>query len=177
MIEKSPTDLSVSNKLARALWGLVWALLYRPTPRSFHGWRRFLLRLFGANIATGAHPYPAARIYAPWNLTMEADSCLSDHVDCYCVTDVTLGQGALVSQYCYLCTATHDYNDLKFPTLTAPIRVEANAWVAADVFIGPGITIREGAVIGARSHVTKDVPAWEVHAGQPAVYLKDRDKL
>lgn len=174
--KKIRTELSIANKLARGFWGLVWFCLYRPTPRPMHGWRRFLLRLFGASISQGAHPYPAARIYAPWNLTMEADSCLSDHVDCYCVDRIVLGKGSLVSQYTYLCTATHDYNNPAFPTLTAPIHIGANAWVAADAFIGPGITIGEGSIVGARSHVTQDIPPWQVHAGQPTAFLKNREK-
>lgn len=174
---KQIKDITFQNRLLRAIWHIAWLFLYRPTPRNLHGFRRFLLRLFGANIGTGAHPYPAARIYAPWNLTMGANSCLSDHVDCYCVDKVILGEGALVSQYSYLCTATHDYTKRDFPTLTAPIHIEANAWVAADVFVGPGITIGEGAVIGARSHVAEDVPAWQVFVGSPARFLKDREPL
>lgn len=169
--------LGLGNKFARALWSLVWLLLFRPSPVPFHGWRRFLLRSFGARIGRGAHPYPSARIWAPWNLVMEEDSCLSHQVDCYCVDTVHLGPRVTVSQYSYLCTASHDYTCSDMPLVTAPIHIEADAWVTADVFVGPGVTIGEGAVVGARSTVTRDVLPWTVVAGSPPKIIGPREFL
>ena len=166
--ESVPTRLAAGNRLLRALWGLVWLLLYRPSPRPLHVWRRALLRAFGARVGAGAHPYPGARIWAPWNLTMERDSCLADAVDCYCVARITIGARATVSQYSYLCSASHDHRDPAMPLVAAPIVIEPKAWVAADVFIGPGVRVGEGAVVGARSTVMRDVAPWTVVAGTPA---------
>lgn len=160
--------ITPANKLARAAWGVVWLLLFRPSPIPLHGWRRMLLRLFGANIGKRALPYPSARIWAPWNLTMEEDSCLSHQVDCYCVDKIVLGPRVTVSQYSFLCTASHDHTRQSMPLITAPIRIEADAWVTADVFVGPGVTIGEGAVVGARSTVLRSVRPWTVVAGNPA---------
>ncbi|MDR3416934.1 MAG: hypothetical protein P4L83_12175 [Nevskia sp.] len=156
------------NKLGRALWGLVWLLLYRPSPVPLHGWRRLLLRAFGAKVGAGAHPYPRARVWAPWNLNMADHSCLANDVDCYCVAPVSLGVHATVSQYSYLCTASHDYRDPAMPLVVAPIVIEREAWVAADAFVGPGVKVGTGAVVGARSTVLADVPDWTVVAGSPA---------
>lgn len=163
-----PARLGASNKLRRLAWTLVWGLLYRPSPTPLHGWRRFLLRLFGAQVGAGAHPYPTARVWAPWNLSMAEHSCLGRDVDCYCVAPVSLGAHATVSQYSFLCTASHDHRDPAMPLVAAPIVIEAEAWVAADVFVGPGVTVRAGAVIGARSTLLADAPAWTVMAGSPA---------
>jgi putative colanic acid biosynthesis acetyltransferase WcaF len=160
--------LGFNDKLRRLLWIAAWSLLYRPSPTPLHGWRRFLLRCFGASIGPGANPYPSARIWAPWNLRMAAHSCLGRDVDCYCVALVSLGEHATVSQYSYLCTASHDYRDPAMPLVAAPITIEAEAWVAADVFVGPGVTVRTGAVVGARSTLLADAPAWTVVAGAPA---------
>jgi putative colanic acid biosynthesis acetyltransferase WcaF len=171
-----PRELDVGNKLARMLWNFIWLLFYRPSPVPFHGWRRFLLRLFGAKVRAGAHPYPSARIWAPWNLVMEQHSCLSHYVDCYCVDKIHLGPRVTVSQYSYLCTASHDYNRRRMPLVTAPIRIEADAWVTADVFVGPGVTIGEGAVVGARSTVMRDVEPWTVVAGNPPKVVGRRDR-
>lgn len=99
---------------------------------------------------------------------MGEHSCLASDVDCYCVAPVSLGAHATVSQYSYLCTASHDYRDPAMPLVVAPITLEAEAWVAADVFVGPGVKIGEGAVVGARSSVFADVEAWAVVAGSPA---------
>lgn len=167
--------LSAANIIARYLWGVVWLFLYRPSPIPLHMWRRFLLRLFGAKVERGAHPYPSARIWAPWNLIMEENSCLSHHVDCYCVDKIELGAYVTVSQYSFLCTATRDYNRNEMPLMTAPIVIGDHAWVTADVFIGPGVTIGEGAVVTARSSVFSDIPAWTVARGNPAAAVKKRN--
>lgn len=166
--------LSIGNKLARACWNLVWLLLYRPTPRLMHGWRCLLLRAFGAKLGKGVHPYPSARIWAPWNLEMGDHACLSEGVDCYCVDKIRLGPYALVSQYSFLCTASHDYTDRAFPLVCAPISIGERAWVTADVFVGPGVTIGDGAVVAARSSVFHDIPAWTVARGNPAAPFKPR---
>lgn len=166
--------LGMGNKAARAIWNMAWLILYRPTPRPMHFWRVWLLRLFGAHIGRGVLIYQSARIWAPWNLTMEDGSCLGDDVNCYNVDTVHLGQGAVVSQYCYLCTASHDYMRRSRPLVTAPIYIGAESWVAADVFISPGVTVGEGAVVGARSLLTKDVPSWTVVAGTPPRVIGSR---
>ena len=101
-------------------------------------------------------------------------SCLSHFVDCYCVAPIKIGAHATVSQYSYLCTASHDIEDPQMPLVTAPITIGEGAWVTAGVFIGPGVTIGEGAVVGARSVVLKDVEAWTVVAGNPAKFIKNR---
>ncbi len=165
---------SLRNKIERVLWGLVYLFLYRPSPRPFHFWRRFLLRLFGARVAPGARPHPTTRFWYPRNLTMGENSILGDYVDCYCVDRITLGANAVVSRYSYLCAATHDYKDPAFPLVTAPITIGAGAWVAADVFVGPGVTIGAGAVVGARSSVFRDVAPSAVVAGSPAKQIKTR---
>ncbi len=173
--------LTFANKLARLAWGVVWSTLYRFSPKICHAWRCFLLRCFGAKVGAGAHPCPKARIWAPWNLTMEAHSCLADDVDCYCVAPVTVGAHATVSQYSYLCAASHEFRDYDFqdpemPLVIAAIVIEAYAWVAADVFVGPGVKIGEGSVVGARSTVLHDVPAWTVVAGSPVKQIGERSR-
>lgn len=170
----NPSHLSTANKAGRALWSVVWLFLYRPTPRPFHRWRCFLLRLFGAKIGTGVRAYQSARIWAPWNLEMDDHSCLGDWVDCYCVDKVRIGAHATVSQYSYLCTASHDYELSELPLVSAPITIGERAWVTADVFVGPGITIGDGAVVTARSSVFHDVPAWTVARGNPAKAVRAR---
>jgi putative colanic acid biosynthesis acetyltransferase WcaF len=169
-----PQQLSLENRALRGLWSVVWFLLFRPSPRSLHAWRRFLLRLFGAQIGHGAHPYPSARIWAPWNLVMEEHSCLAEQVDCYSVATVHIGAYATVSQYSFLCTASHDYSRLSMPLVAAPIVIGKRAWVAADVFIGPGVTVGEGTVVFARSSVFDNLPEWVLAGGHPAVPYRKR---
>lgn len=146
----------------------------------FHGWRKFLLVVFGAKIGHPTYIYPSARVWAPWNLEMGDHSTLAHGVDCYSVDKVKIGSFSTVSQYSYLCTATHDYTDPgirhrpQMPLLTASIIVGDYVWITADVFVGPGVSIGEGAVVLARSTVTRDLPAWVVASGCPAVVRKER---
>jgi putative colanic acid biosynthesis acetyltransferase WcaF len=174
MQPRTRSQITTRLRLARLAWNLVCALLYRPTPRFLHPWRRLLLRLFGAEIGRGAHPYPRARIWAPWNLSMGPRSCLADGVDCYSVARITLGAGAIVSQDAFLCTATHNIDDPAFPLEIAPIALGPDAWVAAGAFIGPGVSLGTGAVALARAVVIKDVAAWDVVGGNPARRLRWR---
>jgi len=166
--------LPLGSRILRLAWGVAWALLYRPSPRLLHGWRRFLLRLFGAKVAPTAHPYPRCRIFAPWNLTMGDYSCLADDVDCYSVASISLGAHSVVSQHAHLCGATHDFESPEFTLLPRPIAIGAYAWVAAGAFIGPGVTVGDGAVVGARAVVAKDVEPQAVVAGNPARLIRYR---
>ena len=154
---------------------MVWCLFYRPTPRSFHHWRCLLLRLFGARLGKAVHPYPSARIWAPWNLEMDDHSCLSEWVDCYCVDKIRIGAHTTVSQYSFLCTASHDYESPGMPLVSAPITLGDRVWITADVFVGPGVTIGDGAVVTARSSVFSDIPAWMVARGNPAMPVRVRN--
>ena len=167
-------SFSRRNRLARGLWGLVDLLLFRPSPPPLHAWRAILLRLFGAQMGRHCHVYGSARIWAPWNLTMAAESCLGPRVICYNMAPVHLGTRAIISQGVHLCTGSHDYTSSSFQLFSKPITVGANAWVCADAFLAPGVAVGEGCVIGARSVVTRDQPAWMVCAGNPCHPRKER---
>lgn len=171
--QKAP---SLNSKIARLAWRVSWLMLAKPTPVFFHWWRCFLLRLFGAKIDAGVHVYPSANIWAPWNLVMDKKSCLSDGVICYNVDRIHVGANATVSQYSHLCTASHDYNQLDHPLITAPIQIGIGAWVAADAFIGPGVSLGKGSVALARAVVTKSVGDWMVVGGNPARQIAMRNE-
>ena len=101
-------------------------------------------------------------------------ACLGRWVDCYNVAPVEVGAGAIVSQYSYLCTASHDASDSALPLVAAAIHIGDQAWVCADVFVGPGVSIGSRAVVGARSSVFSDLPADQVCMGTPARPVRAR---
>lgn len=170
----SEHQITLPDRLRRALWNAVWSFLGKPSPVLLHPWRRFLVKMFGAEIGVGVHIYPGAKIWAPWNLVMGDRSCLADGVGCYNVAPIMIGDDVVISQDAYLCTATHDYNSAAFLLLVAPIGIESHAWVAAGAFLSPGVTIHRGAVVGARSVITRSVTAWSVVAGNPARVVNTR---
>ncbi len=173
-VSRYRSPLGWRNKLGRALWGVVWLFLFRLSPRPCFGWRRWLLRRFGARVGRGVHVYPSCRVWAPWNLTLGDHSCLSFGVDCYCVDRVTVGAHATVSQYSHLCTAGHDISDPHMRLTTAPITIGDGAWVCAGAFVGPGVTLGDGAVAAACAVVVKDVEPFTVVGGNPARFLQVR---
>jgi len=168
--------LSKKNKIGRFIWNIVYALLFRPFPsKIFSPWRSFLLSLFGAKLKKGSGVYASCKIWAPWNLELGENSWLGPQVDCYNVALVKLGNNCTVSQKSYLCTASHDIYDKNHTLIAAPIILEDNAWIAADVYINMGVTIGQGAVVGARASVYKDVEPWIVVGGNPAKFIKKRE--
>lgn len=142
-----------------------------------HGWRNFLLRLFGAKIGQGAHIYPGVRVWAPWNLEIGAEAGIADNAILYSQGKISIGQRAVVSQGAHLCAGTHDFESDGFPLVVEPISVGAHAWVAAEAFVHPGVVIGEGTVVGARSVVVKSLPPWMVCAGHPCLPLRQRKKI
>ena len=168
--------LGRKHQVIRMLWTIAWNIFARPLPRSMgSGWKRMLLRAFGARIDASAVVYSSAKVYFPANLIMERNSCLASDVDCYNVALVKVCANATVSQGAYLCTASHDISNPLHPLITAPIVIENQAWVAADAFVGMGVTIGEGAVVGARAAVFKNVEPWTVVGGNPAKFIKKRN--
>lgn len=165
---------SRGSKAARLLWSVVWWLLFRTSPRVFRSWRRWLLRVFGARIGRGVYVCPSARVWAPWNLEVGEYSWIGDDVNCYSVDKIVLGAHVVVSQYSFLCCGSHDTEDPTFSLVTAPIRIGVGAWIAADVFVAPGVTVGAGAVVDARSSVLRDVEPWTVVAGNPARFMRRR---
>lgn len=167
-------SFSVRNRMARAIWNLVWRSMGIWTPVPFFRWRRFLLRLFGASIAAEARVYPGVEVWSPANLKMESWSCLAKGVKCYSMAMVTLDKFALVSQGAHLCAGSHDIDDPNFQLIAAPIFIGKNAWVAAEAFVGPGVTVGDGAVLGARAVLFKDLPVMQVAVGNPARVVRKR---
>ena len=166
---------STTNKIKRLAWSICWTILARPFPRNmFMTWKRFLLRAFGAKIADTASVYSSATVFMPWNLEMKEYACLGPGVDCYNAAPIIIGNCATVSQRCFLCTASHDFTIAAHPQIEKPIIIEDRAWVAAEAFVGPGVTVGEGAVVGARACVFKDVEPWSVVGGNPAKFIKKR---
>ena len=165
------------NKLVRVLWGTTWLLLGRFTPPPLWGWRRFLLRLFGAKVGHGARVYGSTRVWLPANLTLGSGALIGRRVNIYNQGTIRIGRLTVVSQDASLCASSHNVEDPGFPLVTRPIAIGANVWIAAEAFVGPGVIVGDGAVLGARGVAMRPLDPWGYYAGNPAVKTKDRPRL
>lgn len=169
-----PSAHGLSNKLARAAWQIVYVLFFRPSPRTLHLWRRWVLRLFGARIGKGCVIHSSAIIWAPWNLTMGDFSAVGPGVDIYNVAQIKIGPYAVISQRATICTASHDYRRLDLPLTSSSIHIGEYVWICAEAFICPGRSIGDRAVVLARAFVDKDVLTNCVVGGHPARTVRQR---
>ncbi|WP_245272246.1 WcaF family extracellular polysaccharide biosynthesis acetyltransferase [Xanthobacter sp. 126] len=151
-----------------ALWWIVEATLFRYSPAMLYGWRRWLLRAFGAKIGRKARIKPTVRIVYPWKLEVGEYCWVGQRVDLYSLGPIIIGNNVCISQDSYLCTGSHDQRTTTFDIFEKPIVIGDEAWVASQSFIMPGVTIGRGAVVGVRSLVLHDVEAETVVVGQPA---------
>lgn len=149
------------------LWWLVQAIAFPLSLHSAHGFRCWLLRLFGARIGAGVMVRPTARVTYPWKVEIGDYSWIGDDVVLYSLDRIVIGNHCVISQKVYLCTGSHDLTDRSFALQTQSIAIGNGAWVAADCFVAPGVTIGSNAVEGARSSVFTDLPAHQVCLGSP----------
>lgn len=157
------------------LWTIVYTILFRPFgTRLFRSYRNLILRAFGATLHESANVHASVKIWAPWLLTMKEGATIDDYVHLHNVNMVTLEEYATISQEAFICPGTHDITSKRHEMVSRPIVIGPHAWVAVRAFVGPGVSIGEGAVVGACAAVFKNVEPWTVVGGNPAKYLNKR---
>lgn len=171
---KQPSDFRGRSAVVVQLWWLVQGSLFAWSPQFMYGWRRFLLRLFGARVGQNVLIRPSVRTTYPWKVSIGDHSWIGDEVTLYSLGEITIGSNTVISQKSYLCTGSHDFNRVAFDIYARPICIEDEVWLATDVFVAPGVTVGRGAVVGARSTVLHDLPAGMVCYGNPAKPVKER---
>ena len=167
-------SFSFGNRLLRVVWMLTWLVLARFTPPPLHGWRRLVLRAFGAQIGRGARVHGSVSVWLPANLALGEYALIGPGVRLYNQGQICIGARSVVSQRAHICASTHDLRDPLFQLVLRPVAIGAQCWVAAEAFVGPGVTMGDRAVLAARGALFSDAAADGVYSGNPAVFVKDR---
>lgn len=173
-LARAVSPYTLRERILRVLWNYLGQLAFSLT---FHNWYRLraaMLRIFGAKIGHPVRLRPTVKIEQPWNLTIGDNSSVGDHGILYCLGKVTIGNNVSLSQYAHLCAGSHDYRYANLPLTRPPIIVEDDVWIAADAFVGPGVTVRRGTIVGARATVLKSTNPWTIYLGNPAQPVKQR---
>jgi len=169
-----PPGFRGRNPFFVQIWWIVQAILFRTSPQACYGWRRFLLRLFGARIGRGVLFRPTVKVTYPWNLDVGDHSWVGDETVLYSLAKIEIGAHTALSHRVYICTGSHDPAAINFDILAEPIVIGRECWLASDVFVAPGVTIGDGSVVGARSTVRHSLPAGMMCFGNPAAPLHPR---
>jgi putative colanic acid biosynthesis acetyltransferase WcaF len=172
---KTPKNFRGRSSFVVQVWWFVQATLFSLSPQFMYGWRRFLLRMFGAKIGRKVILRPSVTVTYPWKLSIGDFSWVGDDVVLYTLGNINIGKNTVVSQKSYLCTGLHDCSKANFPIYSKEILIEDQCWVATDVYIAPGITIGKGAIVGARSSVFHNLEPGNIYVGSPAKFLKKRE--
>ena len=165
---------TAGQRTGMILWDCCWLIFCRWTPKPLNFWRLIWLKLFGATIKGVPFVHQRARIAIPWNLILHDRACLGDRTHAYSLGEIEIGARVTVAQEAYLCTGTHDFENPALPLRTGKITIGEDAFIGARSFIQPGIKIGRGAVIGACSVVTKNMPDEMICVGHPCKPIKPR---
>jgi putative colanic acid biosynthesis acetyltransferase WcaF len=147
------------------------------SPHPCHGWRRAVLRLFGAKVGRQARIAASAHIFMPWNLEIEEWAAIGPDVFVYNLGKVRIGRRATISYRSHVCAGSHDFTDPTIPLTKPPVTIGDDAWVGTEAFIGPGVTVGAGAMVAARAVVVKDVEPRMIVGGHPAKVIGERPAM
>ena len=172
--DRHVSPYTLQEKVWRLLWAITQHTLFRFSFHTWDKWRIFLLRSYGADVDYSCMVRRTVRVECPWNLVVGRNSCLGDGAIVYCLGKVTIGERVSVSQQVHICAGTHDYTKEDMPLLRPPVTIENDVWLAADAFVGPNVTVRESAILGARGVAMRDLDANTIYAGNPATIVKKR---
>lgn len=162
------------HALKRALWLFVNALFIKTTIIPLSGFKVSLLRLFGARIGKNVTIKPCVNIKYPWLLTIGDHTWIGESVWIDCLVDVRIGSNVCLSQGALVLTGSHNYKRSTFDLITGSVTLEDGVWIGARAIVNQGITAGPHAVLTAGSVATRDLEAYSVYQGNPAVKIRSR---
>ena len=163
-----------ASRAREMLWLLTRRVFFDHSVLPWYRLRRAILSGFGARLGPKMICKPGARITFPWKLQVGANSWLGEQCWLLNLDCIKIGSNVCISQRALLCTGSHDWSSATFDLITAPVVVHDGAWICADTFVAPGVTIGRNAVVTAGSVVTGNLPPDMICSGNPCVPVKER---
>jgi putative colanic acid biosynthesis acetyltransferase WcaF len=157
-----------------ALWHFVGSPLVRSNTLPISAFKCMVLRLFGARIGHGVYAKPGLRIKFPWYLSVGDHTWLGEDVWIDNLAPVIIGSHCCISQAAYLCTGNHDWTTPNMKLFRRSIVLKNGSWVGARATVCPGVTLAEGAIAAAGSVVMESIPNYQIWAGNPAAFVRER---
>jgi putative colanic acid biosynthesis acetyltransferase WcaF len=157
-----------------ALWHFIGSPIVRsnllPIPRL----KAAVLRLFGAQIGRSAHIKPGLKVKFPWYLAVGDYCWIGEDAWIDNLAPVTIGSHVCVSQMAYLCTGNHDWKTRNLKLYRRPIVLKDGCWIGARATVCPGVTVGAASVLAVGSVASRNIPPYEVWAGNPATFVRKR---
>lgn len=177
------TDLSQFNNtsyqtgataLKRLTWFYVNAFFFKTSLIPISIFKTYLLRLFGAKIGKNVNIKPCVNIKYPWLLEIGDHSWIGENVWIDNLVKVSIGAHVCISQGAMLLTGNHDYKTSSFNLITEPVFLEDGVWIGAQAVVNPGIRAFSHAILCVGSVANKNLEAYGIYQGNPAIKIRDR---
>ena len=163
-----------ANALKRLLWYYINIIFFKSGVLPIYGFKVFLLRLFGAKMGRNIAIKPYVNIKYPWHLTVGDNAWIGENVWIDSLAVISIGANACISQGATLLTGSHNYKKHTFDLITGAITLEDGVWIGAGAIVNQGITAASHAVLTSGSVATKNMEAYSIYQGNPAVKVRTR---
>ncbi len=161
--------------LKRILWFYVSAIFFKTSFFPSSGLKVFLLKTFGTKVGKNTVIRHQINIKYPWLLSIGNDTWIGEQVWIDNLVDVSIGSNVCLSQGAMLLTGNHDYTRSTFDLIVGKIVLHDGVWIGAKATVCPNIIAEEHSVLTAGSIATKNMEAYFVYQGNPAVKVKKRE--
>jgi putative colanic acid biosynthesis acetyltransferase WcaF len=165
------------NPIKRILWFYVNALIFKTSLFPFSTIKVALLRTFGASIGQNVVIRHRVNIKYPWLLKVGDNTWLGDGAWIDNLVMVTLGRNVCISQAAILQTGSHNYKKTSFDLITGNIFIEDGVWIGCGAIITQGVVAASHSVLSSGSVATKNMDAYSIYQGNPAVKVRKREIL
>jgi putative colanic acid biosynthesis acetyltransferase WcaF len=160
--------------LKRTIWYFTNLVLFNSGFFPFYKIKTFILRIFGAKIGKNVIIKPKVNIKFPWMMSIGNNVWIGEKVWIDNLDQVKIGDNVCISQGAMLLCGNHNYKTSTFDLITKPIIIEEGVWIGAKSIIIGGVIAHSHAVLTVNSVISKNMEAYTIYSGNPAMKKKLR---